>query len=262
MSGTSRSLQTSNFSGLRVSRTYFTPEYSKNGANINAKLMISAFCNIASRANNGEGKRFPLQFTTWGKLAHVCAKSMSPGKEFNAFECKIDVYQGRVNKPGAAPGQPWIPALADDGTQLMTERVGFTIGLLTFGDDSNKHIANEIQENVRPMGWNVIGSQEEAQWKELLKVRQTIQFNPQLPTYGYARVHLPNGAGIAAYVQQPAPGVVGNAIDPAAAIAATLAGMNPAGVVTPEPVSVPVAVQPIAQPAAVVAPGGFVVPGV
>jgi len=53
MSGSARSIQSSNFAGLRVASLYFTPEYSKNGVNISAKLEINAFMNLPGRANGG-----------------------------------------------------------------------------------------------------------------------------------------------------------------------------------------------------------------
>ena len=56
MSGSARSLMGSDFAGMRVASTIFTPEHSRNGKNISAKLQVNAFMNIASKANNGEGR--------------------------------------------------------------------------------------------------------------------------------------------------------------------------------------------------------------
>jgi len=258
------------FSGIRVASTNFTPEYSKNGKNVSAKLTINGFMNVASRANGGEGRNESVSFTVWGKLAHICAKSMSPGKEFNCTAA-LHVHDGRVFMPGL-PGQPGTPIMKPDGTQLTTKKFSYTIQLLTFGEESNKHIANEIQAGpgVRPAGWNVAGSQDALIWKEILKARQAVQFNPQAPTYGYARVYMPQGAGISAYIQnQPAGAVAamdGQAVDTAAAVAATFTGVSPVGVVVQPGGMV---VQPGAQPGVIVQPNvvqppvnGFVVPGV
>ncbi len=257
MSGSARSLSMSMFSGIRVASTNFTPEYSKNGKNVSAKLTINAFMNVASKANGGDGRNEAVPFTVWGKLAHICAKSMSPGKEFNCT-ANLHVYDGRVFMPGA-PGQPGTPVMKADGTPLTTKKFSFTVGLLTFGEESNKHINNEIQAgaNVRPAGWNVAGSQDNLVWKEILKARQAIQFNPQAPTYGYARVYMPQGAGIAAYVQnQPVGAVTGAVVDTAAAVAATFTGVNPANVVA-QPGNPNVVIQPgVVQPNA----AGFVIP--
>lgn len=260
MAGSARSLAMSFFSGLRVASTAFTPQYSKNGNNVNAKLVVNAFMNIASKANNGKGRNEAIPFTFWGKLADVGAKSMSPGKEFNAI-AQLHVYMGRVFNPSAMPGQPGTPVLMPDGSPLLTKKFSFTVSMMTFGEESDKHIANEIQAGVRPIGWNVAGSVENQQWTDILKQRQTIQFNQQLPTYGYARVTMPNGPGIAAYIQNAQPVVAaaaGPAVDTAAAVAATFAGVHPAGagVVT----GVQVQPGPIAQPGPIVQPGGFIAP--
>jgi len=255
MSGSARSLQSSHFSGLRVASTNFTPEYSKNGKNVSAKLTVNSFMNIASKANSGDGRNEVVPFTIWGKLAHICAKSMSPGKEWNCA-ANLHVYDGRVFQK-SVNGQPGVPVLGGDGQPITTKKFSYTVGMMTFGEESNKHIMAEIQAgpNVRPADWNVAGSQGNLVWQEILKARQAVQFDPQSPTYGYARVYLPQGAGIAAYIQT-VPGAVvaaGPAVDTAAAVAATFAGMSPAGTV-----ALPGAVVP-GQPAVV---NGFVVPGV
>jgi len=263
MSGSARSLSMSMFSGLRTASTNFTPEYAKNGKNVSAKLTINAFMNVASRANGGEGRNEAVPFTVWGKLAHICAKSMSPGKEFNCT-ASLHVYDGRVFMPGM-PGQPGTPVMKADGQPLTTKKFSYTIQLLTFGEESNKHIANEIQAgpNVRPAGWNIAGSQDNLIWKEILKARQAVQFNAASPTYGYARVYMPQGAGLGAYIPNQVVGAPGAVVDTAAAVAATFAGVSPAGVVPGAvlPASV-VAPGAVAQPGALVQPvqPGFVVP--
>ena len=258
MSGSARSLAISMFSGLRVASTNFTPEYSKNGNNINAKLVVNAFMNIVSKANDGAGRNEAVPFTFWGKLAHTGAKSMSPGKEFNCI-AQLHVYNGRVFQPGA-PGQPGSPILGADGQPITTKKFSFTVSMMTFGEESDKHIANEIQAGVRPAGWSIAGSKDQAQWKEILKQRQAIQFNQQSPTYGYARVVMPNGPGIAAYIQN-APAIVGApgpAIDTAAAVTATFAGVQPGPVVQPGMVMPGTVVQP--GPTPTINPGGFIAP--
>ena len=248
MSGSARSLSISMFSGLRVASTIFTPEYSKNGKNVSAKLVVNAFMNIASKANEGEGRNEAVPFTIWGKLAHICAKSMSPGKEFNCIG-QLHVYQGRVFMP-SVNNQPGTPVLDAQGQPLMTKKFSYTVSMLTFGEESDKHIANEIQANVRPIGWDVKGSPEAAQWKAQLQARQAIQFDPNLPTYGYARIRMPQGTNIGAYIQNAAAAnTIAPVMDTTAAVAATFAGTSPA-----TKVAAPIAPVANAQ--------GFVVPGV
>lgn len=260
MSGSSRSLHISVFTGLRVASVTFTPEYSKNGKNISAKLVCNSFMNIASSANGGEGRNEAVPFTVWGKLAHICAKSFSPGKEWNCL-AHLHVYDGRVFMPGVG-NQPGTPILGPDGQPLTTKKFSYTVQMLTFGEESNKHIANEIQMQLRPPNWNVAGHPEQAQWKAILQSRQATQFDPNLPQYGYARIIMPQGEGIGAYnpalntqaVAQPAPAaapaapvVAAPVADTTAAVAATFA----------TPVATPAA--PVAAPAV---QNGFMVKGV
>jgi hypothetical protein len=240
MSGSAISIANADFMGIRVASCEFTPEHSINGKNYSAKLTLSAYVN--SRGYNGaEGKRDIYSFTIWGKLAHTCAKSMSRGKEFSC-ETRPNTYQGKVfhnRQPVQAP---------DGSGLLMTKKTSFTIRRLVFGEESNKHIQTEIQAGLRPVGWNVPGSPEEAQWKETLKSRQAVQFNPQAATYGYAKVRLPEG--------NYQPYIAKDANTAQAGVQATFAGVNPA-----TPAATP-ATTPAPAQAPVVSEGGFVVPGV
>jgi single-stranded DNA-binding protein len=152
--------------------------------------------NIASKANNGEGRNDVINLTAWGKLADVCAKSMSPGKEFHC-SAKLKTFDARV----------WYnqqPVTMGDGTVLTTKKVGFSITELTFGDESAKHIANEIQSGIRPVDWNAAGAPGYAAWREKLKQRNALVFDPTQPVFGYAKVILPQGPGIGAYTPQAA----------------------------------------------------------
>ena len=230
----SRSLQISTFSGLRVASTFFTPEYSINGKNVSAKLTVNAFQNIKSKANAGKGKNEALSFTIWGKLAHTCAKSMSPGKEFNCI-AHVNVYQGKTYFPGVN-NQPGIQVMCPDGTPLMSKKISFTVAQLTFDGESKKHINNELQAGVRPALWDKDGTPDQLQWVEILKARQAVQFNPQAPTYGYAHIRMPQG--------NTAPPV-----QTTEGVAANLAGINPA---------TPVAAPTTPAAATIVAAGGFV----
>lgn len=220
MSGSARSLEVHMFAGLRVASTTYYPAHSKNGKNVSARLVINAFKNIASSANDGEGRNEVIQLTAWGKLADICAKSMSPGKEFNST-CDLHVYDGRVFHNSQ-------PVQMADGTVLTTKKQSYTIVRLTFGEESNKLIAHEMQamlngKPMRPAGWNQVGSADHAEWVLTLKARQAVQFDSNLPTFGYARVIIPAGQGIAAYNPQldnrqaPLAGAVENAVVNAAA---------------------------------------------
>lgn len=247
MSGSARSLQSTDFSGIRVASTYFTPEYSKNGENISAKLEINCYVNQPGKKDQ------IIKLTAWGKLAHSCAKSMSGGKEFAAFKCDLNVYDKRIFMPSLVQGQPGTQINKPDGSPLTMKAQSYTIGRLGYGMESNKHIADEIALKVRPLHWNTIGSVEAAQWTEILKARQAIQFDPNSPTgtYGFATIRMPQGAGIGAYIPKTAPVAAPVVAAPVAAPVAVA-------------VAAPIVAQPIAAAPVVATPaigaGGFVVP--
>lgn len=240
----------STFSGLRVASSNYFPAHSKNGVNISQRCTINAFMNIASKANNGEGRNDVISFTAWGKLADVCAKSMSPGKEFHC-SAKLKTFDARV----------WYnqqPVTMGDGTVLTTKKVGFSITELTFGDESAKHIANEIQSGIRPVDWNAAGAPGYAGWREKLKQRNALVFDPTQPVFGYAKVILPQGPGIGAYAAQAAAPVFAPAGTGAAVEAAVVnAAANPAAVSAAlfTPVQTPAAAPVVGAPTA-----GFAAP--
>jgi hypothetical protein len=150
----------------------------------------------------------------------------------------------------------WTPVLDNAGQPILTKKFSYTISVIAFGEESAKHIAAEKQATIngapiRPKDWDEPGTQGYAEWRELLKARQALQFNPQYHVFGYARVIQPQGAGISAWIpdQQAAtqPTQMGPAVNTARAVAATFGGVQPV----------------IGQPAATgfnVNPGGFVVP--
>jgi len=257
MSGSSRSSDITVFTGLRVASTDFTPEHSKNGKNYSAKLAIVAYKNIASRANGGKGTNEKVELTLWGKRAHGGAKSMSPGKEFNCH-CSLKMYEKKVFKKSMVEGQPGQQVMNDDGTPVLVDKASFTIGYMTYGEESDTHIKAELAAKnldgtpVRGPQWKVFGSADEAAWKATIEVRKAIQFNPAEKRYGFARVKMPYGE-FSAY--NPAlDNQTGNVPNTTQAVAQTFVGVNPAA---------PAATAPApTAPAKVVTAGGFVVPGV
>lgn len=224
MAGSARSIQMSFFSGLRVASTQYYPAHNKNGVNISQRLVINAFMNIASRANNGEGRNDVISLTAWGKLADVCAKSMSPGKEFNCL-AELHVYAGRVFVDNQMMTRP-------DGTPITTKKMSFTIARLTFGEESNKHIADEIQAKLRPVDWNQIGSPGYNAWRETLRARSAMQFDPTKPVFGYAKVVAVQGPGITAYNPALNTGAPAATATPAVENAVVNAAANPGAVQT------------------------------
>lgn len=235
-------MQSSDFFGLRVASCNYFPAHSKNGSNISARCTINAFMNIASKANGGEGQSTVVPLTAWGKLADVCAKSMSPGKEFHC-SAELKGYEARVFHLQQ-------PVVMPDGTTLTTNKLGFSITKLLFGEESAKHVANEIQAGIRPADYNLAGSAGYALWRETLKKRNALAFDPTQPVFGYAKVILPQGPGIGAYTVAPVGFVAPQtgAVEAAVTAAAGNPGVVGAALFTPATTPVTPVVVPVAQP--------------
>ena len=238
MPGSARSLQISQFIGLRVASTTYHPAHSKNGVNISQRLVINAFMNIASRANGGDGRNDVISLTAWGKLADSCAISMSPGKEFHCF-AELHTYDGRVFVNNQ-------PLLDNQGQPITTRKTSFTITRLLFGMESAKTIAQEIQMGIRPVDYDKEGTQGYAYWRQVLQARKGLAFDPSKPTFGYAKVAKIQGPGIGAFIQGQPTGTMAGAVEKAVVNAAG----NPAAVnnmfATAAPVAAPAA--PVAAP--------------
>jgi hypothetical protein len=204
----SRSMALSIFVGLSTIRTTYIPAHSKNGTDVNQRLMIDAFCNLPGLENDGRGRADVYNFTVWNKMADVGAKSLSRGKDFSCV-CVPQLYDGRVFQPSTVQGQPGTMVTKADGTPLTTKKVGFKMipGWILFGAESQKHILEEIQAGQRPIGWNLPGTADYQEWQAELEKRRNMPFNPNSPVYGYATVETPRGAGIGPFQGK------GNAID-------------------------------------------------
>jgi hypothetical protein len=186
MAGTSAGMCSAQFTGLRVSNTpLYIPAHEKNGQT------ISAQCKLRAYVNHPKGKRSDVfDFTAWGKLADVCAKSCMPGKEFHA-EVEPESYNGKVY---ADEGKRLVTN--SNGTECLVRRVGFRITKIRFGAESKKQIDMEIQKAIRPADWNDGGKGSEA-WSAMLKTIHAKTYDGG-DTFGYAKVYKVGGNAVAA----------------------------------------------------------------
>jgi hypothetical protein len=196
-------LGTGSFMGARVAGIAGTPPLTyiqghvKNGKTINQRCIIPVYIN-SNRGTNRDGTpgrsdRFRL--VAWGKLADICAKSLSKGK---ALDCVYSPhsYEGRIYD---AQGNMRVD---NTGQPITVERVGFTIEKIIFGEDSQKEIDLEIGEGRRPVNWNVPNHPDNALWSKMLQDRQNLQFAGG-SIFGFARVIVPSGPGITLNTNQP-----------------------------------------------------------
>lgn len=190
----SRSLQLSVFHNLRLASMTYHPAHSKNGVNVSQRLVINAYMNMATRS--GEDKSEAITLTAWNKAADILAICLTPGKEFTVFG-DLNVYQAPVYYNDQIMAAP-------DGTQLTRKAYGYTIRQFDLGNDSFKHIMNEIQAGTRGPNWWLKGHQDYENFRALLKGRMGLvgHFDPSqhAKQFGFAPVKLAQGAGIGAYI--------------------------------------------------------------
>jgi hypothetical protein len=169
----------------------------KNGKNINSRCVIPIYINSNKGTNRdgtpGRSDRF--RCVAWGKLADICARSLSKGK---AFDCVYSPhsYEGRIYD---AQGNMRVDNV---GQPITVERVGFTIEKIVFGEESQKEIDLEVQEGRRPVSWNIVNHPDNALWSKMLQDRQNLQFTGGT-IFGFARVIVPSGPGISLVTGQP-----------------------------------------------------------
>ena len=196
-------LGTGSFMGARVAGLPGVPPLTyiqahvKNGKNINQRCIIPVYINSNKGTNRdgtpGRSDRFRL--VAWGKLADICARSLSKGKALDCI-CSPHSYEGRIYD---AQGNMRVD---NTGQPITVERVGFTIEKIVFGEDSQKEIDLEVQEGRRPVSWNIPNHPDSALWSKMLQDRQNLQFVGGT-AFGFARVIVPSGPGITLTTNQP-----------------------------------------------------------
>lgn len=135
------------FFGLRICSTGLY--FPANGAK-KSKLLIKA----VPFGKTLDDKLF-LEFS--GAGADLAAKTMSMGKEFHCVA-------------------------------MSTGKKGnYTVLRFFLGNDSTKHINNEITMGIRPDDWDKPGSEGWEAWKQILKARMETKYNPDKYLFGYAK---------------------------------------------------------------------------
>lgn len=190
----SRSFMTSACAGVRVAGkdsepglTYF-PAHTVSGKLYNQRVTFTVYVNGA----NGKSDKF--QFIAYGALADSICRCMSNGKALDAV-LKPHSYTGRSFSNG-------VMRLEADGTPVLVEKVGFQIvESPIYGEDAQKTIDLEIITGRRPINWNITNHPDQATWVQMLKDRANVQYVPGSPTFGFAKVIVPQGQGIVPVTQ-------------------------------------------------------------
>ena len=181
------------FAGVRVSnRLTYIPAYIKaDGKRVPAKCIIPVARNSHKGHNpdGTEGRTDFFELTAWGKLADIMARSCPPGKALDVL-CEPRTYKGKLFT-GDGSGQQRQDAA---GVPIEITKMSFNIIVApTFGEESEKQIAQEIIEGWRPANWNVKGHPDYQLWLENLAKLQAAVWDGRSPDFGWARVVVPQG---------------------------------------------------------------------
>jgi len=221
----------------------YYPPHVKNGKTVNARWEGIMFLNRRdyTDANNQhhEGKSETIRIVVWnspnaapGKgLADVFAKCISVGKEIS---CALDI--NTFDKRLFVNGQP---VTDPQGNALTYPAVNFkVVGDVVFGADSDSTVQSEIaayngQANFcsRPQFWNVQSHADNTAWKTIVQQRMAAVCDPNKPSYGYARIVIPEGAQL---VNAAAPAQIPTGTAPTQA-AAMIIGAEQTMPATPAP---------------------------
>jgi hypothetical protein len=145
-----------------------------------------------------------IRVTAWtGKnsagngMAERFARFMSPGLELSCF-CTMKPYMADQYVDNVRVCKP-------DGTPIQVERMGFTIipGSTIIGEESDKHIRDEVTLGKRPADWNIKGSPGNAQWLQICAAKNAAVYQPGAEYFGYSIVVPPKGAQTNVYAGAP-----------------------------------------------------------
>lgn len=199
--------------GARVAGTpQFYPGYTKqDGTQVSERCVVPVLVNIPGRKDRTSGIRADgtverYYITAWGNAAHDFAKNCAMGKELSYLELRQTQYRGNVYVDGQA--------IVDKQGQPVTQtKTSNSVVNYRWGDDSEKTINREMEQGIRPIGWNgqipvrmllTVLSQGgpqglvsvlqqaqhgEEQWKRMLEQRRSATFQPGMKTYGFAEVN-------------------------------------------------------------------------
>ena len=165
------------------------------------KFLLNRPDYVDGAGNTVKGKVESIWITVWSQkgagpkgLAEIFAKTVSVGKSMSFDSLRLNTFTKTMYRGGAVVTDA-------QGNVISYTATGYTLnGNFRYGDDSAKQIANEINAyngqasfQGRPQFWNVPGHAENTAWKNELQVRMNHAYDGQAPTYGYAKVTIPQG---------------------------------------------------------------------
>ena len=193
---------------LRVGGKYHPAHVNAAGAQVSARWTGSLGINHRGYKNpqTGQETQVPTDYirvTAWtGKnsagngMAERFARFMSVGLELSCF-CTMKPYMADQYVDN-------VRVCKADGTPIQTERMGFTIipGSTIIGEESDKHIRDEIIALKRPKQWADKGHADYQTWLQICAAKNAAVYQPGAEYFGYSIVVPPKGAQTNIYQPQ------------------------------------------------------------
>jgi len=153
----------------------YYPEYvNAKGIKVSNRLTVPILVN-----EKNQETPFNMIVTVWGKLADICAKSLSPGREVN-MEVEPKQYQSTYKQNGQ-------PVLIENKPLTITN-ISYKVNEIKFGAESASHIASEISRKIRGIDWFKPGHEDNTALNIRRKNINNMNYIPGKTTFGYADV--------------------------------------------------------------------------
>ena len=154
--------------------TYYPAFTNAKGKEVSARLTIPVLVNVRNQEQPSN-----MQLTAWGKMADICAKALSPGREIS-FIATPGQYQSQYK----IKGQPVLI----EGKPLNITGYSYRLDRITFGAESAAFIKYEIDLGLRKENWFKPGNADAVELDIRRKGINSLEYTPGIATFGYASV--------------------------------------------------------------------------
>ncbi len=153
---------------------YYPAYQNAKGEDKSARLTIPVLVNIRNQE-----KPSNMQITAWGKMADVCAKALSPGREIS-FVVEPRQYDSVYKIKGQV--------VEINGQTLKLTGYSYNLKSINFGSESASFIANDIAKGIRGADWFKPGHPDADALAARRKVINGMAYEPGSAVFCYATV--------------------------------------------------------------------------
>jgi len=153
----------------------YYPEYTNaKGVKVSNRLTVPILVN-----ERNQETPFNMIVTVWGKLADICAKSLSPGREVNMV-VEPRQYSSTYKQAGKN--------VLVENKPLTITNISYRVKDIKFGAESAAHIASEVSRGIRGVDWFKPGHIDNIALNTRRKEINSMVYIPGAVSFGYASV--------------------------------------------------------------------------